>query len=379
MKSTKNSMWKKMPLIIGCLVMLDGMLFAGPQKETPAGGSADSGSSYEQELSFSPISITDTEENEIVINKPLERIVVAYYGCAEVMRSLDAANLIVGVGETITSRPAYFPELSALPATGKTSFNEAEKILKLNPDAVIIGIGSRNGETREKLLSINPDMAIIQMAFYKPEYHVEEVEKLAKILRKKPEADKYLDFYTGVLDVIAGKVDSIPLDKRPRVYLESTQDYKTGAPGSSWHPKILTAGGFNVYGDEKVSLPEVTAESVLKKNPEIIYKVSGWNMKSFGGYGVDSYDEMMAEKERIIDRPAWSNISAVQNDRVWIMYNDVLGGPGYFIGVAYLAKTIYPDMFADLDPAALHQEYLTQYQKIDFDLSKRGVFIFPRP
>jgi iron complex transport system substrate-binding protein len=326
-----------------------------------------------------PVTITDTAGNEIVVEKPLERIVVAYYGCAEVMRSLKAEDKIVGVGKTITTRPAYFPKLSALPSTGNTTFNEAELILKLAPDAVIIGTGSRNTETRDKLLSVKPELVVIQMAFYKPEYHVEEVEKLGTILGKEQEADAYLDFYTGLLELIGSRVDALSDDVRPKVYLESTQDYKTGAPGSSWHPKILSAGGFNVYGDEKVSLPEVTAESVVQKNPDLIFKVSGWNMATFGGYGVDSPDEMIAAKDTILQRPAWNNIAAVQNDQVWIMYNDVLGGPGYFIGVAYLARIIHPELFADLDPQEAHQEYLSRFQGLDYDLQQHGVFVYPKP
>ena len=324
-----------------------------------------------------PVTITDTAGNDITIQNPLERIVVAYYGCAEIMRSLDADGRIVGVGKTITDRPAYFPRLSKLPSTGKTTFNEAELILDLNPDAVIIGTGSRNSETRLKLLAVNPDLVVIQMAFYKPEFHEKEVKLLGEILGQTEEAEIYLQFYNSILAKMGSEVDSIPLTDRPGVYLESTQDYKTGAPGSSWHPKILAAGGYNVYGDEQVSLPKVSAESVVEKNPDIIIKVSGWNMADFGGYGVNSYDAMIAEKKIIEKRPAWNNIEAVQNNQVWIMYNDILGGPGYFIGLSYLAKIIHPDLFRDFDPQSIHQEYLTRFQKLDFDLNTRGFFVYP--
>ncbi len=323
------------------------------------------------------VTVIDSAGNEISVNKPLERIVVAYYGCAEVMRSLNAEDKIVGVGKTVTARPDYFPRLSGLPSTGNTTFNEAEQILNLYPDAVIIGTGSRNNETREKLLAVNPDLIVIQMAFYKPEYHVEEIEKLGLLLNKEEEARAYLDFYDKVITTIGSRVASIPPEEHPKVYLESTQDFKTGAPGSSWHPKIIAAGGFNIYGDEDIPLPKVSAESVVEKNPDIIVKVSGWNMANFGGYGVTSYDEMIAVRESIEDRPAWNNISAVQNGRVWIMYNDLLGGPGYFVGMAYLAKIINPGLFNDVDPQKIHQEYLTRFQRLDFDVQREGVFIYP--
>jgi iron complex transport system substrate-binding protein len=34
-------------------------------------------------------------------------------------------------------------------------------------------------------------------------------------------------------------------------------------------------------------------------------------------------------------------------------------------------------MFKDLDPKAVHQEYLTRFQRLDYDLDDRGVFIYP--
>ncbi len=42
-----------------------------------------------------------------------------------------------------------------------------------------------------------------------------------------------------------------------------------------------------------------------------------------------------------------------------------------------MAKWLYPDLFEDLDPEAFHQEYLTEYQRLDYDLSEHGVFVYP--
>ena len=52
-------------------------------------------------------------------------------------------------------------------------------------------------------------------------------------------------------------------------------------------------------------------------------------------------------------------------------------GPGYQIGVAYTAKWLHPDLFEDLDPQAVHQEYIDRFQGIDFDVKEHGVFVYP--
>ncbi len=266
---------------------------------------------------FTPVSITDSVGNKVTVKKQIKRIVVSYYGCAEVLRSLSCAEKIVGVGETITDRHFYFPKLSALPSTGKTTVNEIERILKLNPDTVILRTQTGDIETRNRLLSVSPNLNIIQMDFYKTESHISEVARIAKLLNRTKEAETYLNFYKNVLKTISSKLKNIPDAQRPRVYLESTQNFKTGAPGSSWHGKILTAGGKNIYANEPVPLPIVTSENIISKNPDIIVKVGGWGIDDFGGYGVDSYSQMKHMKEKMMNRPAWDNIQAVKENRVW--------------------------------------------------------------
>ncbi len=326
---------------------------------------------------FTPVSITDSVGNNVTVRKKIDRIVVSYYGCAEVLRSLSCAEKIVGVGETITDRPFFFPKLSCLPSTGKTTFNEAEQILRLNPDTVILRTRTQDTETRNRLLSVNPNLNIIQMDFYKAENHISEVTRIAKLLNRTQEAETYLEFYKGVLNKVSSKLKNIPDNLRPRVYLESTQNFKTGAPGSSWHGKICAAGGRNIYANEPVPLPIVTSENIISKNPDVIVKVGGWGIDDFGGYGVDGLSEMKLMKKRIMNRPAWDNIKAVKENRVWVLYNDILGGPAHFIGIAYLAKMINPERFQKLDPQAIHQQYLDKFQRLNFDLKKRGAFAWP--
>jgi iron complex transport system substrate-binding protein len=82
---------------------------------------------------------------------------------------------------------------------------------------------------------------------------------------------------------------------------------------------------------------------------------------------------MATLKGEVAGRPGWDAIDAVKNDRVYVLSNDILGGAQHFIGVAYLGKLFHPDLFADLDPVALHHEYLARFQ----GLYLKGVYIYP--
>ncbi len=56
-----------------------------------------------------------------------------------------------------------------------------------------------------------------------------------------------------------------------------------------------------------------------------------------------------------------------------------MGSPRFVVGVAYLAKWFHPTLFSDLNPQDIHQEYLTDFLCVDYDLEEHGVFAYPEP
>jgi iron complex transport system substrate-binding protein len=136
------------------------------------------------------------------------------------------------------------------------------------------------------------------------------------------------------------------------------------------------AGGYNVFGDELGEYIDVDAEAVIVEDPEFIVRVE----KKAGGYELDAGDTTVLEEVRseIMNRTGLEHLTAVENGTVYIITNHVIGGTRNFIGIGYLAKWLYPELFADLDPKAIHQEYLTKFQGLDIDLDEKGVFVYPK-
>ena len=75
-------------------------------------------------------------------------------------------------------------------------------------------------------------------------------------------------------------------------------------------------------------------------------------------------------------RPGWENIDAVKNEKVYITPIEIIG-PGHFIFAAYLAKCFHPELFEDLDPQAIQQEWLDRFQHLDYNVYECGVFWYP--
>ena len=86
---------------------------------------------------------------------------------------------------------------------------------------------------------------------------------------------------------------------------------------------------------------------------------------------------MAAGREDILNRPDLANVNAVKTGSVYVtsgnFRNDASCG---VTGAAYLAKLFHPSLFEDLDPEAIHQEYL-KFQHVDYDLDEHGIFVYP--
>jgi len=57
-----------------------------------------------------------------------------------------------------------------------------------------------------------------------------------------------------------------------------------------------------------------------------------------------------------MNRPGADAVPAIAEDRVWIIYRNILYGADSVVGMTCMAKLFHPE--ADLDPNGVYQEYL---------------------
>jgi iron complex transport system substrate-binding protein len=314
---------------------------------------------------------TEITEVPVTIHKPVASIVPTSPYLVVIMRALKLEkDKIIGVDKDITDADAYFPEFSELPIV---SSDDYEAILSLNPDLVIVPTSSFE-ESAKKL----PGVTIVAFDCWRPEIQVDEIRRLGYILDKEDKAEEFIDFYNGVMNKINDTVGEIPVKERPKIYFESGTSYSTGAKGSGYHDKVTMAGGDNIFGDLS-DYPKVDPEEVMKRNPEIIVKF----VRDLGGYNYylgTNGTELIDTRTEILSRPELAEVEAVKNGQVYVTTGDIVGATRHFIGMAYMAKWFYPDLFKDLDPKAIHQEYLTRFQGLpdDFLDTHDGIFVYPQ-
>ena len=323
--------------------------------------------------------VTDTypDGKPITIYRPPERIITLHSNSAEILKLLKSKDKIVGIDKYISDEKFFFPDISKLPIVGSMSDPDAEEIIRLNPD-IIIAYGSYFTKwsiyLENKLKGTGITLA--RLDCYKPETMSDDIIKLGHFLDRAEEAEEFVDWYEGYLSIINDRVEELTEDEKPIVYVEGYTDYKTYSEGTGAHQACIMAGGINIAADLPGKYPKVDSEWVINQSPDIIVKVVS-STKVSGGYGEDDPSEMKAVWEDIVNRDGWSDIPAVRDRKVYLIHaGGTWNDPKYFIGLAYLAKWFNSTLFEDVNPKVMHWEYLTEFQGLDYDLDKHGVFVY---
>ena len=312
---------------------------------------------------------------EVTIHKPVKSIILLTSDSAEAVRILNAQDKVVGVAsDYIDDESVFFSEFSELPTVGSWFTPDLEAILNLNPDIVMIYGFS---PSREKLEDKFPEnIKVVRFRFYMIDTLPEKVRKLGYILDKRDEAEEFIDWYEDYMGTIKSRTEGLSDDKKPRVYGE-WNTYYARTKNSAFHLMCVAAGGINIAADISkggYGVPNVDPEWVIEQNPDVIIRTT----YAITGFNTDDPSGMAAIREEIMSRPELAKVNAVQNGKVYTQdYLRLTQGPGCLIGTAYFAKWFHPDLFEDFDPKAIHQEYVTRFQHLDYDLDKHGVFVYP--
>nr|CBH39958.1 conserved hypothetical protein, secreted [uncultured archaeon] len=339
----------------------------------------------------SKLTLVDSADRIVTVNKPVERLVFTVAGAAEGISILGAQNRVVGREYTIAS-PELFPELMELPAVngpmGYYDTVDYETVFELDPDIFLTAVVPVPG-LEDVIATLEPDgIPVVALNFYEPPAMVENTRKLRYVLNTEEKGEEFIAFYEGAINDITEKTSGLPEAEKPRVFLKCrawTRDQLTTITDELPLAKyqMVIAGGINIAADWPSMggwVPELDPEAVQDANPDTIVAWVGPDLDpgSFG-YDVDDTSVVMALRDEYMSMGAFATTTAVEEGRVYLSDCDLVGGPRFVVGVAYLAKWFHPTLFSDLDPQAIHQQYLTDFLGLDYDLVEQGVFVYPEP
>lgn len=328
----------------------------------------------------SEITVKDALNRTVTVKRPVERVIPLRLAIAEAMVAIGADDKAVGVASDTAEQPVLFPKLSQLPNIGKSSLEKAdiEKIISLKPNLVLVN-EYENKEQIDKLEAAG--VTVISSECHGDLLNsISAARRLGYILGAADKAEEYTNWYGGYLNDISSRVAGLSDDETPRVFYywnwgEDDGPLGTSGKGCPVSPLISFVGGKDIAADMPGEYIEVDPEWVMEQNPSLVVREL---MYKEAGYDVNNSTVAEEKVKDFMNRTGFSNIDAVKNEDVHVIAVNILSDNSW-IGTVYLAKLVQPNLFQDLDPRAVHQEYLTKFLNLDYDIDNQGMFLYPVP
>ncbi|QGP93845.1 Vitamin B12-binding protein [Neomoorella glycerini] len=299
----------------------------------------------------------DGTGKEVKISCPVDKIVCITSGVSEILYALGSADKIIG-------RDSYsiFPaDLEKIPVMAKSSFApNLEAIIQSAPDVVIADTMLKD-DLRAKLEEAGLPVLVYTTSY--PHETALVTKQMGELTGKEETAAKLIAFSDKYYQLIKDRVARLPEDKKPRVYYEWQKPYYSAGDKTPAADRIALSGGKNIAAGQKVKYPELTPEWLAGQDPQIIICMASR----------DAADKMKALYEEILARPALQQTTAVSQKKVYIMSWGLGTGIRSVIGSLYWAKWFHPDIFADVNPEAVHRQLLQEFYRMEL----KGTWVYP--
>ncbi len=233
-----------------------------------------------------------------------QRIVALSPASVEILFAIGAGNQVAAVSD-LTDYP---PEAVSLPKVGgfdgKTL--SMEKIISYKPDLVYLAEGMHNFLIQE--LEAN------KIAYYVSRgssiASVEgEIIDLGKITGHEKEAKILVTEMKQKLSSFRNSDDG----EKVTVYYEVWNAPYMSVGSTSFINDVITcAGATNIFADLKEAYPIVSEETIIARNPDLII------LTASSALTVQS----------VANRPAWANLKAVKNNKVFLIDDNLYSRPG---------------------------------------------------
>ena len=288
------------------------------------------------------IVITNSDGTLVTLNETAERIVLLNSNAGEILYLLGDAGKVVGISQSIANNAGQLKMYPNASVVGTWNEPDVEYLISLDAD-LVIGYASSKPKNAEVLASAG--IPIVYIDCTKPETMARDIVEVGKISGNVVRAQEIADYYDEVIDEVRER--TLPLSVTHSVYAESYTAYWVQGTDTGMGQLISIAGGQNIMTD--AAARKISDEWVVSSSPEIIVKL------------VNNMDSPEADYDELVSRTGFSTISAVENDQVWLLRNDLTYGPRSCAAAVALAKMIHPVVFADMSVEGVLAEFNTRF------------------
>ncbi len=288
----------------------------------------------EEPEEFQGGNLVDDYGYSVTLTSPPERIVSLAPSNTEILFAIGAGDNVVGI-TNVCDYPYNFMEwveAGNITSIGSYWQPAVEPIIALDPDLVFATSASE--EAAESLRNLGYNVLIIEGKTI--DGVLQDILLIGNATGKHREAGDLVSEMRQTIDSVTNTASTAT--STPTVYHEvwGPEDLMSAGPGTFIDEMITLAGGENIFHDADSSWPYVNAETIITRNPEVIIMPQEYMGTQFWGTFED-----------VKDRPGWSSISAIQNDKLYQIDASIISrsGPRLADALELIAEMIHPDLF----------------------------------
>ncbi len=309
--------------------------------------------------SSSRVKLIDLAGRQVTVTVPARRVVAIGPGALRLVCYVGGADRVVGVEDLERRLPRLRPYLMANPGLaelpvigpgGPDSTPDAERLLGVRPDVIFAAYLVDRAQADELQAKTGVPVMVLSYGRLGP-FDADvyrSLELIGRVIGEERRAREVVAYLQGVQKDLAARTAGLPREAKPRVYvgalgmkgvhgIESTQAH---------YPPFVAIGARNVADETgRPGSMMIEREKLLEWDPDLIFL-------DRGGYAIVREDYRRNPQ-------FYRSLRAVREGRVYaqIPYNNYTTNIETALADSYFAgKAIFPERFADVDPAAKADE-----------------------
>jgi iron complex transport system substrate-binding protein len=322
----------------------------------------------------------------VTLKRPADRIVLGFnyeeYAAVagpagwDRVVGLDRNQWAVNRAASWTRYVAAIPKLAGIADIGSVENGtfSVEAVFALKPDLLImyaIGYLSR-AQQMQQIEQAGIPILVIDYNSQILEKHVASTLAMGQATGNEDRARALADLYIAQTADIRRRVAGKP---EPKVYVElgfgGASVIGNTYSNSMWGRMLGTAGAQNIADNHiAAAYAPLSAEYVLTAAPSHIF-IAGSSWTNSPNAVRTGYDADLALTRRTLApyaaRPGWSTLPAIRDGELHAVEHGLSRSLWDWVGTQYLAKQLYPDAFADIDPEANLRQYHERFLPVKFE------------
>ena len=345
-----------------------------------------------------PLIVTDIAGREVTLQKAPERVILGDSRYLNALSVIFPQNPIKPVAAmlsdlksidfgTYNAYEANFPEIRDIPIIGRTSVQSfsVESAITLGADLAIFSLDGHGPNARHSDVIATLEKAGVNVIFVDFRQDplsntLKSVALLGKVFNRTEQAQGFSDFYSNELNKVTNGLKTLSSDAKKEVFIHSRVGVSSACCETMVRGMMASfvdaAGGHNIA--ESIvpgAAGVINLEHLLTNQPDVYIAtaVGSKGMPSEGkaqelpyvmlGAGTPQDAATQSLKSALI-RNNLQYLNAVSKGQAHAIWHGFYNSPLNVAAIQRIAKWLYPETFATLDPEATLTRIFEDFQAI---------------